>query len=271
MTQVKIGIVGCLGRMGKALTAAVLDHENAILLGGTEMSDHSQIGQFIKHPNTGEETTTKITSNAEELIKNADVVLDFTCPTATVVHAKLASKYQTSLIVGTTGLSHTDEETLKTFSSNISTVYASNYSAGVNLMFYLTQKTASILDEDFDIEIQEAHHRDKIDAPSGTALSLGEYAAKGRGKNLEDIMDRARDGIGEVRKRGNIGFASLRGGNIAGEHTISFIANDERIELTHKAGDRAIFARGALRAALWAHTQKPGLYDMFDVLGLEKE
>ncbi|MBT5185947.1 MAG: 4-hydroxy-tetrahydrodipicolinate reductase [Kordiimonadaceae bacterium] len=266
----KIGIIGCLGRMGQALTAAVIDHENAALIGGSEMSNNDQIGQLMKHPGTGVETNIKITHDAEELIKTADVVLDFTCPTATILHAALAEKHKTSLVIGTTGLDQQDEETLQKSANSNSIVYASNFSAGVNLLFYLTRKTASILEEDFDIEIIEMHHRDKVDAPSGTALSLGKEAAAGRGKPLADIMDRARDGITEKRKKGNIGFASLRGGNVAGEHTVSFNADDERIELTHKAGDRAIFARGAVKAALWVHGKKPGLYDMFDVLGLEK-
>jgi len=269
MSQIKIGIIGCLGRMGQALTAAVLDHDSANLIGGTEMSNNDQIGQFIKHPNTAAQTKIKITHDAEELIKSADVVLDFTCPTATILHVALAEKHDTALVIGTTGLNEHDEKELQKATNSNAIVYASNFSAGVNLLFYLTRKAASILDDDFDIEIVEIHHRDKVDAPSGTALSLGKEAAAGRGKALPDIMDRARDGISGQRQKGNIGFASLRGGNVTGEHTVSFNADDERIELTHKAADRAIFARGAVKAAIWIHGKKPGLYDMFDVLGLE--
>lgn len=271
MSRVKIGILGCLGRMGKALTAATLEHPNARLIGGTEMAENPSIGTKIIHPNTGKETDVTVSTDAEGLIKISDVVLDFTCPTATILHAALAEKHNTPMVIGTTGLSGEDETKIANTVSRNALVYASNYSAGVNLLFYLTRKAASILDEDFDIEIVEIHHRDKIDAPSGTALSLGKEAASGRGKNLEAVMDKARDGTSEVRKKGNIGFASLRGGNVAGEHTVSFNADDERIELTHKAGNRAIFARGAVKAALWVNDKEPGLYDMFDVLGLEKE
>lgn len=268
MSQIKIGIIGCLGRMGKALTAATLEGNNTVLIGGTEMSGNPEVGKFIKHPETGEMTDVKITSNSEELIKSSDVVIDFTCPTASILHASLAEKYDTSLVIGTTGLTDTDENTIKKTTDNNAIVYASNFSTGVNLLFYLTRKAANILDDNFDIEIVEMHHRDKVDAPSGTALSLGNEAATGRGKTLTEIMDKPRDGIGEPRKKGNIGFSSLRGGNVAGEHTVSFNADDERIELIHKAGDRAIFARGAIKAALWVHGKKPGLYNMFDVLGL---
>lgn len=268
MSRVKIGIIGCLGRMGKALTAVVFDHDNAELIGATEAVGNEFIGTLIIHPLTGVQSNIIITTDTDELIKNADVVLDFTCPTATVGHAMIASKTETSLIVGTTGLSTADEDVLREAAKSTSIVYASNYSTGVNLMFHLTKIAATVLDEDFDIEIVEMHHRDKVDAPSGTALSIGKSAAAGRDKDLDEIKESGRDGISEPRKRGDIGFASLRGGNVSGEHTVSFNADDERIEITHKAGDRAIFAKGALRAALWIKGQKNGLYDISDVLGL---
>lgn len=268
MSRVKIGIIGCLGRMGKALTAVVLDHDNAELIGATETVGNEFIGTPIFHPLTGVRSKIIITTDTDELIKNADVVLDFTCPTATVGHAMIASKTGTSLIVGTTGLSTVDEEVLKEAAKSTSIVYASNYSTGVNLMLHLTKIAANVMDEDFDIEIVEMHHRDKVDSPSGTALSIGKSAAEGRGKNLDEIIESGRNGISEPRKRGDIGFASLRGGNVAGEHTVSFNADDERIEINHKAGDRSIFAKGALKAALWVHHQRVGFYDMSDVLGL---
>ena len=271
MSHIKIGIIGCLGRMGKALTVATLDHNDTYLIGGTEMAGNPDIGAFIRHPETGENTNVKITTDAEELIKSADVILDFTCPTASILHAGLAEKHNTALVIGTTGLSAEDEDALTATTKNNAIVYASNFSSGVNLLFYLTEKAAGILGEDFDIEIVEMHHRDKIDAPSGTAISIGKHAAIGRGKELNDIMDKARDGITDIRKPGNIGFASLRGGNVAGEHTVSFNADDERIELTHKAGDRTIFARGAVKAAIWVSRKEAGLYNMFDVLGLAKD
>lgn len=271
MTQIKIGVVGCSGRMGQTLIGVILDQEKVMLCGGTERHDSPHMGQTIRHPVTGIDTGLVVTDNAEALFKNSDVVIDFTCPTATVLHANYAAKHGTAHIAGTTGMTTKDEKSLCAAAEKVAVVYASNFSLGVNLLFYLTRKAASMLDEDFDIEILEMHHRHKVDAPSGTALSLGHQAAKGRGVSLDHVADRGRDGITGERKRGDIGFAILRGGNVAGDHTVSFNAPDERIELSHKAGDRVIFARGAVRAALWATTREAGIYDMFDVLGLPKE
>jgi len=270
MTRIKIGIVGCGGRMGQSLIGAVLDQEKACLSGGTERHDSPDIGQAIRHPVTGIDTGLTVTADAKTLFKDSDVVVDFTCPTATVLHSGFAAKYSTVHIVGTTGMSHEDEKILQTTAKSVAIVYATNFSLGVNLLFYLTRKAAQMLDDDFDIEILEMHHRHKVDAPSGTALTLGHQAAKGRAVVLENIWDKVRDGITGERTRGNIGFATLRGGNVAGDHTVSFNGDDERIELSHKAGNRTIFARGAVKAALWATEQKSGLYDMFDVLGLPK-
>jgi len=271
MSDVKIGVVGCGGRMGQALVGAILDREGATLSGGTEHHESPHIGQMIRHPLTALETEMVVSDDAEALFKTSDVVIDFTCPTATVLHATYAAKYGTVHIAGTTGMTPDDEQALHKAAQSVAVVYASNFSLGVNLLFYLTRKAASMLDEDFDIEILEMHHRHKVDAPSGTALSLGKEAAAGRSVDLEKVADRVRDGITGERTRGDIGFAVLRGGNVAGEHTVSFTADDERIELSHKAGDRTIFARGAVKAALWAANQGAGLYDMFDVLGLPKD
>ncbi len=269
--EIKIGIVGCSGRMGQTLIGAVMDREDTSLSGGTERHDSPQIGQPMRHPVTARESDLAITTDAEALFRNSDVVIDFTCATATVLHAGFAAKHNTVHIVGTTGMTAEDELALQTAAKSVAVVYASNFSLGVNLLFYLTRVAATILDEEYDIEILEMHHRHKVDAPSGTALGLGRQAARGRDIDLEAVADRVRDGITGERKRGDIGFATLRGGNVAGEHTVSFNAPDERIELSHKAGDRIIFARGAVKAALWATLQKPGLYDMFDVLGLPRE
>lgn len=271
MTSVKIGIVGCGGRMGQALIGAVLDHENTSLSGGTERQGSPHVGQALRHPVTGLETPLTITEDAEDLFRLSDVVIDFTCPTATVLHAGYAAHHATVHIAGTTGMTAEDEKALQIAAKKTPVVYASNFSLGVNLLFHLTRQAARLLDEDFDIEILEMHHRHKVDAPSGTALSLGKAAAEGRGVDLDQVAEKVRDGITGERTRGDIGFATLRGGNVAGEHTVSFNAYDERLELTHKAGDRAIFARGAVKAALWAAQKSPGLYDMFDVLGLEKD
>ncbi|MCF8473211.1 MAG: 4-hydroxy-tetrahydrodipicolinate reductase [Emcibacter sp.] len=271
MTQINIGVVGCGGRMGQSLIGAILDQKNVNLSGGTERHDSPVIGQKICHPETGSKTDLLITDNAENLFKISDIVIDFTCPTATVLHAGYAAKHNTIHIIGTTGMTAEDEKALVKAAKSVPIVYASNFSLGVNLLFYLTRKTAQMLDEDYDIEILEMHHRHKVDSPSGTALSLGKEAALGRHVKLDLVTDNVRDGITGERKRGNIGFAALRGGNIAGEHTVSFIGDNERIELSHKAGNRSIFARGAVKAALWATGQKAGIYNMFDVLGLPKE
>lgn len=269
MPQVNVGILGCQGRMGKALILATLNHPNTVIVGGTEMVGHPDIGTMIKHPGNGEITNVEITDDAEKLIRDSDVVLDFTCPTATLNHAILAAKSNTSMVIGTTGMSEADEAILKEASESTSLVYCSNFSEGITLLLHLTKVASAALDEDFDIEIVEMHHRDKIDAPSGTALSIGHAAAQGRKKDLKNVMVEARMGITETRKKGDIGFSVLRGGNVAGEHTVSFNADDERIELTHKAGNRSIFARGAIKAAHWVHDKPAGLYDMEDVLGLK--
>ncbi len=271
MAQVKIGIIGCLGRMGRALMSQILDHPSAHFVGGTEMPDHPMIGENIKHPNTGEETGAVLTSDTEELVRVSDVILDFTCPTATIMHCTLAHKHGTAMVVGTTGLNPDEEKKIEKAAGGTAIVYASNYSLGVNLLFHLTRKAATILGEEFDIEISETHHRDKVDAPSGTALSLGKEAAIGRQSTLENLRADKRTGNSKSRDKGSIGFASLRGGKIAGEHTVHFISDNEQIELTHKASDRSIFASGAIAAALWASDKKPGLYDMLDVLGLINE
>ena len=267
----KIGIVGCGGRMGQALVGVVLDHPKARLSGGTEQQDSLRVGQTIRHPVTGADSGLVIGANAEQLFENSDIVIDFTCPTATAMHSGFAAKHGTVHIAGTTGMTPEDEKALHHAAKTVPVVYAANFSLGVNLLFYLTRKAASLLDDEYDIEILEMHHRHKVDAPSGTALGLGQQAARGRGVDLGQVSDRVRDGITGERKRGDIGFAVLRGGNVAGEHSVSFNAPDERIILSHKAGDRAIFARGAVKAALWAVDRPAGLYDMFDVLGLPKE
>jgi 4-hydroxy-tetrahydrodipicolinate reductase len=198
----------------------------------------------------------------------ADVVLDFTSPAATAHHAELAAETGTALVAGTTGLEPDHEATIVEAASKAAIVRAANMSVGINLLLALTRRVAATLSSDFDIEVLEIHHRHKVDAPSGTALALGRAAAAGRGVNHDDVADRGRDGITGERRRGDIGYAVLRGGNVAGEHSVIFAADNERIELAHKATDRAIFARGALTAAIWLEGKPPGLYSMADVLGL---
>lgn len=268
--KTRIGILGCAGRMGRALTLEVLARADAELAGGVEQSSSPAVGTPILHPVSGADTGLRVGSDPAALFEQSDVVIDFTAPMATVYHAKLAVDTKTALVVGTTGLAAADDARLDAAARDTVIVQAANFSLGVNLMLALTEDVARRLGEDFDIEILEMHHRNKVDAPSGTALALGVAAAKGRGVALDAVADRVRDGITGARTRGHIGFATLRGGNVVGDHTVIFAADNERIELTHKAGDRAIFARGAVAAALWAKGKPAGRYSMFDVLGFSR-
>ncbi|NFV81681.1 4-hydroxy-tetrahydrodipicolinate reductase [Magnetospirillum aberrantis] len=258
----KIGIVGCGGRMGQMLVKAVEAAQGAVLAGGTERPGSSLVG------GTTGTTGAPVHDNAVALFAAADAVIDFTAPAATVAHAALAAETGTVLVVGTTGLSKEDEAMLVEAAKKVAVVYAPNFSVGVNLLMALTERAAAILGDDYDIEIVEMHHRRKVDAPSGTALGLGRAAAKGRAVELEQVWCKSRDGHTGARPKGEIGFATLRGGDVIGDHTVMFAAEEERVELTHKASTRAVFAKGAVRAALWAQGQKPGLYSMRDVLGL---
>jgi 4-hydroxy-tetrahydrodipicolinate reductase len=267
MSKIRIGVVGCAGRMGQALIRQILLAEKAEFAGGVERTGASEIGRPIINPLTGEPTGFVVSDDARALFAAADAVLDFTTPMATVHHAHLAAEAGKAHVIGTTGLAPEHHEALDHAARKTVILQAANMSLGVNLLQQLSRQVAALLDEDFDIEILEMHHRHKVDAPSGTALALGEAVAKGRGVDLAAVSDRVRDGLTGPRTRGHIGFATLRGGNVVGDHTVIFAADDERIELTHKAGDRSIFARGAVHAALWAFGKKPGRYNMADVLG----
>jgi 4-hydroxy-tetrahydrodipicolinate reductase len=201
-------------------------------------------------------------------LASADGLVDFTIPAASVIHAELVARAGKVHILGTTGFSGENDKLIAEAAKRAMIVKSGNFSMGVNLLAALTKRVAQTLDEDFDVEIVEMHHNKKIDAPSGTALMLGCAAAEGRGIDLAQRSIRGRDGETGARCKGDIGFASLRGGTVVGDHTVIFAGTAERIELVHKAEDRMIFARGALKAALWARGQKPGLYSMADVLGL---
>lgn len=263
----KIGIVGCAGRMGKMLVNAVLD-AGCTLAGGTERSGGDAVGRDIGELVGRGPLGVVVDSDARKLFDIADAVIDFTAPAATVQHAGFAAETGTVLIVGTTGLSQDDEAALRAAGDRIPMVYAPNFSVGVNLLMALTERAAAILGNDYDIEIVEMHHRHKVDAPSGTALGLGRAAAAGRAVPLDSVWCKARDGHTGARPQGEIGFATLRGGDVVGDHTVMFATEGERLELTHKASSRAVFAKGAVRAALWAKGQPAGLYSMRDVLGL---
>lgn len=263
-----IVIAGASGRMGQMLIETVQASGTAKLVGVTEREGHPWVGQDLGVAMGGPEIGVPVVSDALEVVKDAQAIIDFTSPAATVAMSELAAQARAVHVIGTTGLSDDDIAKIATAARHAPIVRAGNMSLGVNLLVRLTQKVAQALDEDFDIEVVEAHHRHKVDAPSGTALMLGEAAAVGRGVALNDVKDSGRDGITGARKRGDIGFSAIRGGDVVGEHDVIFAADGERIVLRHLATDRAIFARGALKAALWGQDKGPGQYDMMDVLGL---
>ncbi|MEQ9813036.1 MAG: 4-hydroxy-tetrahydrodipicolinate reductase [Azospirillaceae bacterium] len=264
----RIGITGAGGRMGRLLIGEVLDREGAELVGAVDRPESGVIGQDAGLIAGRDPCGVRVSEDPVVLFADADAVIDFTSPAATVEHAGLAAQGKTIHVIGTTGLDRADEEAVAIAARHTTIVLAPNMSLGVNLLFALTAKVAAALGPDYDIEILEMHHRLKRDAPSGTALGLGRAAAEGRGTTLDEAGVFARQGETGPRREGAIGFATLRGGDVVGDHTVIFAAEGERLELTHKASNRAIYARGAMRAAFWAHGQRPGLYTMADVLGL---
>lgn len=264
----KIGIVGCAGRMGRMLVAEILANESCELAGGTEMAGSPAIGRDVAGLAGEPESGLLVGDDAGALMAAADLVIDFTLPDATAEHATLAAEHGTAMVIGTTGLAAEQQALIHALSEKAPVVQAANMSVGINLLLGLTEQVAKSLGDDFDIEILEMHHRHKIDAPSGTALALGNAAAKGRQVDLGAVSQRVRDGHTGERRQGDIGFATLRGGGVAGEHSVIFAGEAEQIVLSHKATSRAIFVNGAIRAALWTEGKAPGLYSMRDVLGL---
>ncbi len=266
--QVGIAVVGASGRMGQMLIRAVGEAPGARLSGVTERPGHPWIGRDLGEVTGGAATGVIVGDDPLEVFARSQAVLDFTSPAATVFHAELAAQARLAHVIGTTGFERADLERLAAAARHAVIVRAGNMSVGVNLLTVLTRKVAEVLGPDYDIEVVEMHHRHKVDAPSGTALMLGEAAAAGRRVNLADVSERGRDGVTGARAEGAIGFASLRGGDVVGEHEIVFAGPGERVVLRHVATDRMLFARGAVRAALWGQGQAPGQYTMLDVLGL---
>ena len=248
--QVKIAVMGASGRMGQMLINAVNAHEDTVLSGVIERDGHDWVGKDLGEMMSGSKTGITVESDPLEVFARSQAVIDFTAPASTVNFAALAAQARLVHVIGTTGFSDDDLAAINRAARHAVIVRAGNMSLGVNLLTQLTRKVAEALDEDFDIEITESHHRYKVDAPSGTALMLGEAAADGRGKKLSEISDRGRDGITGERKKGDIGFHALRGGDVVGEHDVVFAADGERIVLRHLATDRNLFARGAVKAAL---------------------
>ena len=268
MSDYRIGVVGCAGRMGQMLIREIVGSKGSTFAGGTEAPGSAMLGKDAGEVAGVGGLQSKIGSDPAALFATADAVIDFTAPKATVAHARLAAEKRKALVIGTTGLTEADIAAIAEAARHTTIVRSPNMSLAVNLLEALTERVAASLGPDYDIEIFEIHHKHKVDAPSGTALLLGDAAARGRKVKLSDVAVRGRDGHTGARKEGTIGFTAARGGSEVGDHVVMFCGEAERIELTHKATGRQIYARGAVRAALWARGKPPGLYSMKDVLGL---
>lgn len=267
--MMKIAIAGATGRMGKMLIEAVLNTADAQLVGALEHTSCSQLGEdagaFL-----GKKTGVLISSDVTRVLADAQFLIDFTRPEGTMAHLAIAEKTGTKMIIGTTGLASDQIANLKNASSKLAIVFAPNMSVGVNATFKLLEIAAKMLNQGYDIEIIEAHHKHKVDAPSGTALKMGEVIADALGEKLDDVAVCAREGHTGERKAGSIGFAIIRGGDIVGDHTVLFAGDGERIEISHKSSSRQSYAQGSLRAARFLQSQSNSLFDMQDVLGLRK-
>jgi 4-hydroxy-tetrahydrodipicolinate reductase len=268
MSDMRLVVTGAAGRMGRMLIKTIVETPGLALAAALEREGSTALGADAGALAGCDKLGVQVGADPLEAILHADGIVDFSSPAASVEFAALAAQARIAHVIGTTGLSEDDLTKIAAAARHAAIVRSGNMSLGVNLLAAMTRKVAEALGEDFDVEILEMHHRMKVDAPSGTALLLGEAAAKGRGVSLKGREARGRDGFTGARRSGDIGFAALRGGTVVGEHSVIFAGPGERIELRHVAEDRAIFARGALRAALWAHGRKPGLYSMADVLGV---
>jgi 4-hydroxy-tetrahydrodipicolinate reductase len=269
MTQTTgITLTGVSGRMGQMLVHEIAAQGQMHLAGAVERAGHDWIGRDLGLAMGGVANGIIVTDDAAQAMADAQAVIDFTAPAATLEFAQAAAQLGIVHVIGTTGMSADQIAALHAPAKRAVIVRAGNMSLGINLLTLLTRKVAAALDADFDIEIIESHHNRKVDAPSGTALMLGEAAAAGRGVVLADVTDSGRNGMTGARRRGDIGFSAIRGGDIVGEHDVMFAGAGERIILRHIASDRALFARGALKAAVWGQGRAPGDYDMLDVLGL---
>ncbi len=265
MAKIKIAVAGCLGRMGQEISKQILKNKKLEFVGGFEHKKHKDINKPLNKV-SDIQSSKLVSTNATQLIKEANVIIDFTTPESTLDNLKIASANKTAVVIGTTGMTDAQKKKVKGYSKKIPILMSSNMSVGVNLLFNLVQQTASALkDTDYDIEIAETHHKHKKDAPSGTALSLGEYAAEGRKTNLtkSKVLDRTKKL--SSRKKGDIGFSVTRGGEIAGEHTVSFIGSNDRIDLVHKANNRSIFVSGAIEAAIFISKKNHGLFNLKDI------
>lgn len=267
--DLNIVVAGASGRMGQSLIRLINETNGLRLSGALDRTGSPMIERDVSELAGIKQTGIVISDNIEQTLAGADCLLDFTSPEATLNHLNYTATAGIVHVIGTTGFTHQQENEIIRFADRAIIIKSGNMSLGVNLLSGLVKKAAAALaDADFDIEIVEMHHKHKVDAPSGTALLLGDAAAQGRGIDLKTHSERGRDGITGARKEGAIGFASLRGGSVVGDHSVIFAGEGERITLTHQADDRNIFSRGALKAAQWGYGKKPGIYSMLDVLGL---
>ncbi|HEY1722666.1 MAG TPA: 4-hydroxy-tetrahydrodipicolinate reductase [Magnetospirillaceae bacterium] len=264
----KIGIAGCGGRMGRTLLAEVLSTDGVNLAAGAERAGDAAVGRDLGELAGRTAIGVKATDDIKALFAAADVVIDFTMPAATANNAKLAATMRKAMVIGTTGLDAYETRAIEEAAQTIPIMWSANMSIGVNVLLDMVARAAKTLDTSYDIEIVEMHHHHKVDSPSGTALALGKAAASGRGVKLDDVWRKTRDGIVGARPKGEIGFATLRGGDVVGDHTVMFAADGERIEFSHRASSRQVFAKGAVRAAAWLAGKPAKLYTMKDVLGL---
>ena len=267
--QLKLCILGASGRMGSTIISEAIESKQVILHSVSEMKDHKWVGRDIGQILNGKNNNVIVSDNLHQSLEGSDAVIDFTQPANTVFCSNMCATLGLAHIIGTTGFNENQENEILTSSSKIPIVKEGNMSLGINMLTKLVEKVAKSLDLDFDVEILEMHHRNKVDAPSGTALMLGESVAFARGKKLSDLSSYNKEGLTGMREKGKIGFASLRGGGVIGEHEVIFASDNEKISIKHEALSRNIFANGAIKAALWAVGKEPGLYGMSDVLGIK--
>ncbi|MEF1283253.1 MULTISPECIES: 4-hydroxy-tetrahydrodipicolinate reductase [unclassified Vibrio] len=268
--MVRIAIAGAAGRMGRNLVKATYLNQQAQVAAGSERPESSLVGVDIGELCGEGKLDVFLTDDLAKEVDNFDVIIDFTAPASTLANIELCKQHGKCIVIGTTGFSDQEREMIDQHAKAIPVVMAPNYSVGVNLVFKLLEKAAKVMGDYCDIEIVEAHHRHKVDAPSGTAIGMGEAIAEAMGNKLNDVAVYAREGITGERTKDEIGFATIRAGDIIGEHTAMFADIGERVEITHKATDRMTFANGAVKAAVWLKEKPAGFYTMTDVLGLNE-
>ncbi|MDO6746194.1 4-hydroxy-tetrahydrodipicolinate reductase [Gilvimarinus sp. 1_MG-2023] len=265
----RIAVTGAAGRMGKILIEATVKSDSAQLAAAIVRPGSSLVGADAGELAGVGKIGVIVTDSLADVVDQFDAIIDFTTPEATLANAALCAEHGKAMVIGTTGFSDAEKEQLLSYQAQIPLCLAANFSTGVNLCFKLLETAARVMAAESDIEIVEAHHRHKVDSPSGTALRMGEVIADTTGRNLKEVAVYGREGIAGERERDTIGFATVRGGDVVGEHTVMFLADGERVEITHKASSRLAFGNGAVRAASWLLTQEPKLYDMQDVLNLK--